>query len=301
MLKNVALVLVAVFFLFSCETENESNDASNLDVVNLNSANGSFNSPFWVFAMDWRFGRTCGPGGGVCFTNGDDILTFCDLIAPPDDDLDPIGQVFDIMVASDFSPQNGFIGLQRYDNELRIAFSRELGEESLRIDEDMVIADEISRRLGVKEITVRAGNYRIDYTNLEHGEAVVPINVREIQVDQHDVYGEVDSRAYPVGGGLTAEAFMEDLGVTPDDLEEYHVLEGRFTGTAYAEHRINGEIVYVWHKYENEPIFLFEGRLNNGGRVSMSRISWCGNEFGGWNTFDFFWAFIDNGCWWCEG
>ncbi len=300
MLKNVALVVLAVFFLFSCETESEVSDVSNnLEITNLNSANGSFDSPFWAFAMDWRFGRTCGPGGGICFQDGDgDIITFCDIMNPGDD-TDPIGQVFDIVKASDFTPQDGFVGYQRYDDELRVAFSREVGERSIRINNDVVLAEEVSRRLGLKEITLKAGNYGLDYTNLENGEAVIPIRVKEIELDKHDVYGAIDARDFPVGGGLTEEAFMEDLGVTPSDFVEYRFLEGKFTGTAAAEHRVNGEIVYVWHQYEGEPVFLFEGELPDGGRVTMARISWCGNEFGGWNTFDFFWDFIDNGCSWC--
>ncbi|WP_299214030.1 hypothetical protein [uncultured Dokdonia sp.] len=299
MLKNVALVVLAVFFLFSCETENEANDASNnLETANLQSSNRALYAP-WVFVMDWRYGRTCGPGGGVCFSNGDgDILIFSN-ISDSGNDTGSAGQVFETMMANDSSPQNGFVGYQRYEDKLRVAFSRGLGERSVRISEDVILTEEVSRRLGVQEITLKAGDYVLDFTNLEHGEALIDITVKEIELDQHAVYGAIDAQDFPVGGGLTVEAFMEDLGVTPDDLVEYRFLEGRFTGTAAAEHLINGEIVYVWHTYENEPIFLFEGELSDGGRVTMSRISWCGNEFGGWNSFDFFWDFIDNGCSWC--
>ncbi|MFC4633019.1 hypothetical protein ACFO3O_03825 [Dokdonia ponticola] len=291
--------MLVIFFLFSCETENEVNDASvNLEITNLNSSERAYYAP-WVFVMDWRYGRTCGPGGGVCFSNGDgDILNFYN-VAPPGDDTGSVGQVFDAMTANDFSPQDGFVGYQRYVDKLRVAFSRDLGERSVRVSEDMILAEEISRELGLKEITLKAGDYALDFTNLEHGEALIDITFKEIELDTHDVYGAIGIQDFPVGGGLTAEAFIEDLGLRPSDLAEYQVLEGRFTGTAAAEHLIDGEIVYVWHEYENEPVFLFEGRLNDGGNVSMSRISWCGNEFGGWNTFDFFWAFIDNGCWWC--
>ncbi|WP_103070407.1 hypothetical protein [Aquimarina sediminis] len=302
-IKYIAITILMLSIVFSCVKEDEATIPQNESITHKHS--GIHTAP-WALAMDWRFSfGSCATGPGVCFTDGDgDIVIGWGSINNSGSGgtgyVNELHKAFDTLLEGNNDLDSGVIAFRIEGDQLHMVFSRSLEERSFNVPEDVVLRSNLSRELGMQEIIIPAGVYEVDRSNFEHGEARVPFKGNEIVLDYHEDYGTINIKDYAVGRGTSLGSFLKDLNITKNDLKKYQIVEAKFTGTAYAEHLINGKIIHVWHKYENEPVFMFEGVLNNGRPVTSQRISWCGNEFGGWNTFDFFWAFIDNGCWWCD-
>lgn len=296
----MALVLATITFV-ACDKEEELiQDELTTNSTAISNQRAYF-AP-WVYVMDWRFSRgTCATGPGVCFQDGDgDILDYTWLNVNGGGTYTELAENFEKFTANDDDLDNGPMAFRIENRRLHIAFSRSLEETSLRIDRDVELPQALAAYLGKSSITIPAGSYEVDYANLKHGEAYVPFTAEEIKYDYHPRYGQISKEAYPVGGEVTLDRFLRELDLSVNDLREYQVVEAKFTGTALAEHNIDGETIYVWHKYEGEPVALFEGVRQDGVPVTAQRIHFCGNGFGGYNSFDFFWAFIDFGCWWCD-
>jgi hypothetical protein len=132
-------------------------------------------------------------------------------------------------------------------------------------------------KLGLESISIPQGRYSLSFDNFEHGEALVPIIIEEIKLDYHSEYGEINKMDFQVGREPTLDAFLEYLNIPKSKLKDYSITEFNHSGIANAEHLIDGKIVNVWHKYENEPAVLFEAELEDGSYIASLRINACGN------------------------
>ncbi|WP_438711973.1 hypothetical protein ACSTS3_05725 [Aquimarina muelleri] len=304
-MKNHLTKLMLLFFLsivFACSKEEETVLIQKQNIDNKHS--GVHMAP-WTLSMDWRFSHgTCATGPGVCFKDGDgDIVIGWGSVFNNGgiiSSAEQLHKAFKVLMDGNEDKDNGVIAFRVERDQLHMVFSRSLEEPDFILKEDVVLRKKLSIHLGMDEIIIPAGVYKVDRSNFEHGEVKVPFKGKEITLDYHEDYGTIHAKDYPVGGKVTLESFLEDLNITKNDLKRYQIVEAKFTGVAYTEHLVNNKLIYVWHKYNNEPVSVFEGVLNDGKPVSLQRIHWCGNEFGGFSSFDFFWAFIDLGCWWCD-
>ncbi|WP_299260328.1 hypothetical protein [uncultured Aquimarina sp.] len=303
-INYIITTLLILSVVFACVKEDETINEQKESEIRLKHSGVQAATAPWALAMDWRFSfGSCATGPGVCFTDGDgDIVISWGTLNNSGSGtgfVSELNQAFKLLLNDNDDPDNGVIAFRIEGDRLHMVFSRSLEERDFNLTEDVVLRSNVSRNLGMQEIIIPAGVYEVDRNNFEHGEVKVPFEGKGIVLDYHEDYGRILAKDYAVGRKSSLEAFLKDLNITENDLKRHQIIEAKFTGTAYAEHLIDGKIIQVWHKYENEPVFMFEGVLNDGRPVNSQRISWCGNEFGGWNTFDFFWDFIDNGCSWC--
>lgn len=299
-LKTIFAATFVCFVIWSCTKDESSTPAQDETQQELTTTTKAYYPP-WVYVMDVRFSRdTCATGPGVCFQNGDGDIWDYMFVGNGGSTIEEVKANLDRFDINDDDEDDiGVVAYQREGDMLRVVFSRSLEEENFVLSSDKELEQGLAAALGKASITIPKGSYRVNKGTFEHGEALVPIVSRDIALDTHPVYGRVSKEAYPMGGGASFEDFLFAFGIEERDIESYQMTEAKFTGTALAQHLIDGEVVYVWHKYEGEPVTVFEAVLTDGRPISSQRIHFCGNGFGGYNSFDFFWAFIDHGCWWC--
>lgn len=296
------LLLLFLAIVFACSKEEET---ISIEKENAEYKHSGVHMAPWTLSMDWQFSfGSCATGPGVCFKDGDgDIVIGWGSIFNNGGQIssaDQLHEAFKVLMNGNENKDNGVIAFRIEGDKLHLVFSRSLEEPDFILKEDVMLRKKLATHLGMEEITIPAGVYKVDRSNFEYGEVKVPFRGKEITLDYHEDYGTIKTKDYPVGRKVTLESFLEDLKITKKDLKRYQIVEAKFTGIAYTEHVVNDKLIYVWHRYNNEPVSVFEGVLNDGKPISSQRIHWCGNEFGGFSSFDFFWAFIDNGCWWCD-
>ena len=297
-LKTIFAAAFCSIVIWSCSKDETSNQVQDETQIETNVSAKAYYAP-WVYVMDWRFSRgTCATGPGVCFQNDDGDIWDYSFVSNGGSTIDEVKNNLVRFTTSE-DPDVGVIAYQLEGDMLRMVFSRSLEEEQLVISEDTDLGQGLAAMLGKASITIPRGSYRVNMGTFEHGEALVPIISRDIELDMHPDYGRISKEAHPMGATATFEDFLFAFGIEESDLAEYQLTEAKFTGTALAEHLIEGKVVYVWHEYVDEPVTVFEGKLLDGRPIVSQRIHFCGNGFGGYNSFDFFWAFIDFGCWWC--
>lgn len=298
--KAILSMTLLFFALWSCtqEANTESNNDATVQDVTV-EAKAYY--PPWVYVMDVRFSRdTCATGPGVCFQNGDGDIWDYMFVSNGGSTIDEVRANLDRFDINDDDEDDiGVVAYQLEGEMLRVVFSRDLEEEYFVVSSDKRLEEGLAAALGKASVTIPKGEYRVNKENFEHGEALVAVVTEDITLDSHPTFGTVSKEDYPMGGGTSLDDFLGALGLSERDLDSYQLTEAKFTGIALAQHRIEGEVVYVWHKYEDEPVTIFEAVRTNGQVVTSQRIHFCGNGFGGYNSFDFFWAFIDYGCWWC--
>ncbi|MDY8134901.1 hypothetical protein [Aquimarina sp. 2201CG5-10] len=300
----IGIAILALTLVIACSKEDETITSTTQSTSSKHSGIYQQHNAPWVLSMDWRFSfGSCATGPGVCFTDGDgDIVIdwgYVNNSGSGTGYTEHLQEAFKVLMNGNNDPDNGVIAFRLEGDRLHMVFSRSLEESHFNITEDVVLRSNVTRELGKREIIIPAGRYSVDRSNFEHGEVTVPYMGKDIILDYHEDYGTIQKKDYPVKREFTLASFLKDLNITENDLKRHQVIEAEFTGIAYAEHLVDGKIIYVWHKYEKEPVSVFEGVLNDGKPVTSQRVHWCGNEFGGYSSFDFFWAFIDNGCWWC--
>ncbi len=161
--KIILLFAGLSVLMFSCKEENED-----LDFIESSVNESTMKRAPWVYVMDPRFSRkTCATGPGVCFKNDDgDILEYG--VAPAN-----IGGVIYAMGAK------SYIGYQRHGDKLRVFFSKSIEEDNLIVIEDVILRRDLTEKLGATKITLLAGEYPLNYENFKHGEAIIPIKVKE--------------------------------------------------------------------------------------------------------------------------
>lgn len=106
------------------------------------------------------------------------------------------------------------------------------------------------------------------------------INPDEIRLDYHEKYGTIKADEYPMeprGTEITLETFLEKTDIKKEDIADYRITERRFSGIGLAEHRIDGEVVQVYHKYDNQPVQVLEGTTHDGRRFIVIIIIICSN------------------------
>ncbi|WP_459210668.1 hypothetical protein [Aquimarina rhabdastrellae] len=305
-LKISFSILFTLIVIIACVKEDETLSSNAISTPSLkHSGIYQHHNSSWAFFMEWMYSfGSCSSGPGVCFRNdnGESVIHWggVDNSTANTDYVSNIQKAFNVLMNGNENPDNGVIAFKLEKDLLRMVFSRDLEEPYLNIKEDVTLSENVSRTLGKHEIIIPAGQYDVDRSNFEFGEVKVPIIAKDIVLDYHEDYGTILKKDYPVRREFTQEAYFKDLNISKRDLEKYQIIEAEFSGIAYAEHLIDGKIIHVWHKYEKEPVSIFEGVLHDGTPVSSHRIFGCGNQFGGYNSFDFFWAFIEYGCWWCD-
>jgi hypothetical protein len=171
--KTNFFIVVLVFTAISCQ--NKQGEINKTDAGSINNFSTSSNITnkavaktlwSWSYSMDWRYGRTCGPGGGICFI-GDhgDVLDYgyFDVVVsdvPGDDGTDP---------------DAGPMYLRVEDNKLHVIFCRSIEGDKFQVDTDVRFDDKLLSALG-KEFTIRKGEYGVNYSTYnEYGEAWLDI------------------------------------------------------------------------------------------------------------------------------
>ena len=103
---------------------------------------------------------------------------------------------------------------------------------------------------------------------------------QEIRLDYHEEYGTIRAKDYPMRPletKVTLETFLKKANINREDLVEYEINEERFTGIGLAEHLIRGEVVQVYHRYENEPIQSFKAITKDGETHYIVLVLVCSN------------------------
>ena len=111
---------------------------------------------------------------------------------------------------------------------------------------------------------------------------VVKVNDQEYQLDYHPKYGEVPANKYPMDPqGLTEptlDTFLERSGINEEEIANFSIERDRFSGIGLAQHRMpDGNVIEVAHRFENEPIYRFQGELRDGTSFRIIIIIICSN------------------------
>jgi hypothetical protein len=120
----------------------------------------------WDYVMDWRYGRTCSPGGGICFQNEDgDIFDYWNYSVSTGDVPGDNGTDSEV----------GPMYLRVEDGRLHVIFCRSIESNRFSVDNDIRLSDRLQQALGSK-FTIKAGTYSVDYrTYKKYGEAFLTI------------------------------------------------------------------------------------------------------------------------------
>lgn len=131
----------------------------------------------WDYVMDWRYGRTCDPGGGICFKNGyGDVFQYWILDASMGDVIP--GMVVDpkdVPGDDGTDPEVGPMYLRIEDSRLHVIFCRSVEGSTFDVDEPVRFRDEILEALHYK-FTLKPGKYRVDFSKYkDYGEAWIDV------------------------------------------------------------------------------------------------------------------------------
>ncbi|WP_340066855.1 hypothetical protein [Ascidiimonas aurantiaca] len=110
----------------------------------------------------------------------------------------------------------------------------------------------------------------------------VLIGDQEIRLDYHEKYGVVRADEFPMDpNGIrepNLDTFLARTGMREQDIANYSIERELFSGVGYAQHRMrDGEVIEVAHRFENEPVYRFEGELRDGKRFRIIIIIVCSN------------------------
>jgi PKD repeat protein len=92
--------------------------------------------------------------------------------------------------------------------------------------------------------------------NVAHREETADV-INNVELDYHPVYGLIGPNDFPVSNEkMTINDAYSWIANKAKSMEiiEQDVEEMVFSGRALTEHLINGETVFVWHEYKEEPI-----------------------------------------------
>jgi len=111
---------------------------------------------------------------------------------------------------------------------------------------------------------------------------MVRVGEKEVRLDYHEKYGEVRADEFPMDSrGIrepSLDTFLARTGLREQEIANYSIERESFSGVGYAQHRMaDGEVIEVPHRFENEPIYRFEGELKDGRRFSYIIIIICSN------------------------
>lgn len=164
-LLKIPLAVIALLCVFSFQSRQVS--LSPLGSISSITGKEFKSNPFaaffkWDYVMDWRYGRTCSPGGGICFHNEDgEYFDYWNYSVAPGD------------VPGDDATdaEAGPMYLRVEGDRLHVVFCRSIEGDRFQVDEDVRLSDGLQNSLG-KKFTIKKGEYRVDFNQYkEYGES----------------------------------------------------------------------------------------------------------------------------------
>lgn len=167
MTKKNLIIMATAMLCISAISWMPINKKSAADTSMITKASTAYYLP-WEYVMDWRYGRTCSPGGGVCFKNGDgDVFEYWNYMVAPGDV--PGDDVTDAEV--------GPMYLRIENARLHVIFCRSVEGNTFDVDEPVRFRDELLQALGAK-FALKPGNYRVDFSRYkDYGESWIDIKL----------------------------------------------------------------------------------------------------------------------------
>ncbi len=164
-LLRIPLVLITLLSVFAFQVrKTEQNNLGNIFATTGATAKQAAAALWfkWDYVMDWRYGRTCSPGGGICFHNEDgEYFDYWNYSVAPGDV--PGDDAADTEV--------GPMYLRIEGDQLHVVFCRSVEGNTFMVDNDVRLRDELQNSLG-RKFTIRKGEYRVDYNRYkDYGEA----------------------------------------------------------------------------------------------------------------------------------
>lgn len=131
----------------------------------------------WEYVMDVRFSRgSCATGPGVCFQNeGGDIWDYGINNGDPNNYVEEVSRAMELLMEGNNDPESGVVAYRLEENRLHLVFSRSLEENVLVVDESYRLRSDLARAFERENITLQPGEYAVDRSNFEHGEAYIDI------------------------------------------------------------------------------------------------------------------------------
>lgn len=171
MKKNSIFLLVAMVVLASCKKDsvNESDNQPGTALIKKASnpkANRLLStSKINYGGVDIDYARNCTPWGpGVCFR-----LPWWEVPFT----AGSMDHMIAYNNASDGSVGHGLLAFSVADNNMRLSFFRDLEESNFILESDERIEGPLAEYFGYTAITLHAGSYPLDRSQLQYGEAIV--------------------------------------------------------------------------------------------------------------------------------
>lgn len=123
----------------------------------------------WYYVMDVRYSRTCSTGGGVCFTNGyGDIFEVTTWSSstnnPTPNEIDDIHGAEETEELASALVTLGESSTGTYEYTMLLT-REEYGDGKVVVPDDIDLSEDFAAEFGYESITLKAGDYDIDYDN----------------------------------------------------------------------------------------------------------------------------------------